>query len=132
MEPDPEISETIVPKLQQFLDEHPNAIVPTYTYMLLTGDTEIASLNIIRKDRSGGSILYEDEPYSPKALLWLEALEGMQNIEGVTFTAWNIKGEVVWNYTVPYSLGTAERIQDSQWVIRRYSPEGYLASQSAE
>lgn len=122
-EPEKKVRDVIVPRLREFLTKHPDAIVPTYTYMLLTEDTEIASINVIRKDHSGGSILSKDEPYAPKSIVWLESLEGMQSIDGITITARNIENEVVWKYTVPYKLGTAERIQDGSWVIRRYCPE---------
>lgn len=122
-EPDPEIGEIIVPRLRKFLDQHPDAIANTYTYMMQVEEPDIAAIQIAYKDRqSGGVVTDKDGVFTPNSIAWLEPLEGMQSIDGVVIKAINVKGETVWSYTVPYELGTAERIQDGQWVIRRYCP----------
>lgn len=128
----PDVRETIVPRLREFLNEHPDAFVPTYTYILLTGEETVSSLFITRADHSGGYIISKEEPFTPKAQIWLEPLEGQYSIGGITLRAVDENGETVWKYTVPENLGTAHRIQDGDWVLSRDCPEGYPEEDNPE
>lgn len=127
-----EVRSKIVPDLRAFLNEHPDAFVPTYTYILLTGEETISSLFITRADHSGGYIISKDALFTPRAQIWLEPLEGMYSIAGITLRAVDENGKTIWKYTVPENQGTAQRIQDGDWVLSRDCPEGYPEEDSQE
>ena len=92
--------------------------VPGDAFYLTVGAENAAHITVMAPDRVGayasGSL-----PYAKGARIWLDCLDGASNLRGVTVTAQDAAGDVVWSVSIPdadENEGTTRIVQDG-WEI---------------
>lgn len=87
-------------------------------YYLTIGDDHVATLEITAPGYSGGAQHADGKPYTRGEKVWLEALDGMESLAGVTVTALAIDGTVLWSASVPEEIkgGFSSLVQD-EWEL---------------
>lgn len=88
-------------------------------YSLTIGDDQVFYLEITAPGYSGGSQRADGKPYAKGEKVWLEALDGRESLAGVTVSALDQDGTILWSASIPEEIngGFSSLVQD-EWVLR--------------
>ena len=77
-------------------------------YYLLIGADGVAELQVSSPGRSGGTIRAAGSSYRPGEKVWLEQLDGITDLRGVSITALGADGEIFYVLSIPEDATDAE------------------------
>ena len=91
----------------------------SYTYFLTIAEENIYSLRYSTEVSSGGAMNADGSAYRPGESIWLEGLDGLQNLRGVTVEALGKEGNVIWGISIPDSeeYRYTTTASDGLWLI---------------
>ena len=70
-------------------------------YYLLIGDEGVMYIEVSMKNSSGGVINADGSAFRAGEKVWLEQLQGVTDLRGVTITAFGAEGEILYEISVP-------------------------------
>ncbi len=88
-------------------------------YYLTIGEEGVMSIEVTTPDTSGGCQNADGTPFKKDERIWLEMLDGLNDLRGLTITAWNEKEEIIWSASIPdeeENTGFTHLTQDG-WII---------------
>lgn len=88
-------------------------------FYLTIGTNNVKSIELIMKNTSGGCVKADNSLYKKGERIWLESLDGHSDLRGVTITALDEEGAIVWSASIPddeKNIGVTLLTQD-EWII---------------
>ena len=96
-------------------------------YYLTIGAEGVAEIGITTPYSSGGCMNADGSLFQKGDKVWLESLEGLQGLRGVTITAMDQDGIVVWSLSVPEGEDTAFAVEQNGDVL---SADGWIITRN--
>lgn len=90
-------------------------------FHLTIGADNVKRIEFATKYSGGGCVHADGSLFEKGELIWLESLDGHSDLRGVTITALDEKGTVIWSASIPddeENSGVARLIQ-GEWIIER-------------
>ena len=91
----------------------------SYTYFLTIAEENIYSIRYSTPVSGGGGLNADGSAFRPGEWVWLEGLDGLQNLRGVTVEALGKEGNVIWGISIPDSeeYRYTTTASDGLWMI---------------
>lgn len=89
-------------------------------YYLLIGDEGVMSIGIFGPNFSGGAVNADSSAFKVGEKVWLEQLQGITDLRGITITALGTEGEIIYEFSVPEDATTemvAEMVGSDPWLL---------------
>ena len=89
-------------------------------YYLTVGAEGVTYIEISVPKGGGGAMNADGSPFRKGEVVWLERLDGLADLRGVTITAWNENGGVVWAASIPdgeENRGLTTHLSQDGWTI---------------
>ena len=110
--PEPQIGDIIEIKYDgELLETYPVQLNEVYSirvtqeanqkFYLTVGAEGVMNIEVTAPNASGGCQLANGSAFKKGERVWLESLDGLADLRGLTITAMNEKGEVVWSASIP-------------------------------
>lgn len=90
------------------------------SYYLVIGADGVSSIQITAKDTSGGVIHADSSSFQKGEKVWLEPLDGITDLRGISITAFGSDGEILYLLSVPEGLPDTEvinLINSDSWLL---------------
>ena len=78
-----------------------NETMPEDAFYLVIGEENIAEIKISTPNSSGGVVNADGSLFRKGQKVWLEDIDGISSLRGVTITAVNKDGFIVYSFSVP-------------------------------
>lgn len=88
-------------------------------YELTIGTEGVYRIDLALPHTSGGCIHADESPFRKGERVWLELLDGRQDLRGLTITALDDQGAILWSASVPDTLDSQDctSLEDQAWRI---------------
>ena len=104
-------------------------------YYLLIGAEGVTSIEVSALDSSGGVIKADGSVFRQGEKVWLEQLQGVRNLRGITITAFGKDGKVLHRFSVPEDASSEvimEMVENDSWLLVPTDFEASMDKESAE
>lgn len=104
-------------------------------YYLLIGAEGVTSVEVSALDSSGGVIKADGSVFRQGEKVWLEQLQGVRNLRGITITAFGTDGDLLYNFSVPANASSEvimEMVENDSWLLVPTDFEVSLDNESVE
>jgi len=88
-------------------------------YYLTIGADNVKSIGVSTQNKSGGCENADGSMFKEGDCIWLESLDGYHDLRGVTITALDENGTIIWSTSIPdkeKNAGITHLTQD-RWII---------------
>jgi len=88
-------------------------------FYLTIGVEGVTNIEIKTPNTSGGCTNADGSPFKKGERIWLECLDGVSDLRGVTITAMNENGEIIWSASIPDDAENSDfvRLRQDGWEI---------------
>lgn len=104
-------------------------------YYFLIGAEGVTSIEVSTLYSSGGVINANGSAFKSGEKVWLEQLQGVRDLRGITITAFGTDGNILHRFSVPEDASSeviAEMVENDSWLLVPTDFEVFLDKESAE